>query len=156
LMQINKVRNLLLLALLMVVYIVPESSGCSSNTTMTPTATATSSVSPTGTSGTPEIEIKLAPVHELDIRFAESYPVQVFLYIKGGLPDGCTRFHGVEIVSRKNNTLKVEVTIERPKDAICPAIYTYFEQNINLGTDFKSGEQYTVVVNDQSTVFTMQ
>jgi hypothetical protein len=119
----------------------------------------TSSPAPTNTltaTGNPEIVIKPAPIHELDIRFAESFPVQVFLYIKGGLSDGCTKFHGIEIISRSNNTIKVEVTVERPKDAICTAIYGYFEQNLNLGTDFKSGETYNVTVNDQSTIFKMQ
>jgi len=101
------------------------------------------------------LEIKLAPIHELDIRFAESFPVQIFLYVKGGLPDGCTRFHGFEIVNRLEKALKIEVTTEKPKDAICTAIYGYFEQNINLGSDFKSGQTYTVTVNDKSTSFTM-
>ena len=101
------------------------------------------------------LETKLAPIHELDIRFAESFPVQVFLYIKGGLADGCTKFHGIEIKSRSNNSIRVEATVERPKDAVCPAIYTFFEQNLNLGSDFKSGETYTVTVNDKRTSFTM-
>ena len=102
------------------------------------------------------LEIKLAPIHELDIRFAESFPVQVFLYVKGGLSDGCTQFHGIEIKSRSGNSIKVEVTVERPKDKVCPAVYTYFEQNLNLGTNFKSGETYTVIVNDKNVVFVMQ
>jgi outer membrane receptor for Fe3+-dicitrate len=103
-----------------------------------------------------EVEIKSAPIHELDIRFAESYPIQVFLYIKGGLSDGCTKFHGIEIKSRSGNNIKIEVTVERPRDAVCPAVYTFFEQNFNLGTDFVSGERYTVTVNDASTSFVMQ
>jgi hypothetical protein len=103
-----------------------------------------------------DLEIKLAPIHELDVRFAESYPIQVFLYVKGGLSDGCTTFHGIEIKSRSGNSIKVEVTVERPKDKFCPAVYTYFEQNLNLGTDFKSGETYTVTVNDKNTTFIMQ
>lgn len=102
------------------------------------------------------LDIKLAPVHELDIRFAESFPVQVFLYVKGGLSDGCTTFHSIEIKSRSGNSIKVEVTVERTKGKFCPAVYTYFEKNINLGTDFKSGETYTVTVNDKSVVFVMQ
>jgi len=102
------------------------------------------------------LEIKLAPVHELDIKFAESFPVQVFLYVKGGLSDGCTTFHSTEIKSRSGNSIKVEVTVERPKGKFCPAVYTYFEKNLNLGTDFNSGETYTVTVNDKSIVFVMQ
>jgi len=104
----------------------------------------------------PELEVKLAPIHVLDVRFAESFPVQVFIYIKGGLSDGCTRFHGIEIKSRSNNNVRVEVTVERPRNATCPAVYTFFEQNLNLGSDFKTGETYSVVVNDKSTSFKMQ
>ena len=103
-----------------------------------------------------ELQVKLAPIHELDVRFAESFPVQVFIYIKGGLSDGCTRFHGIEIKSRSNNNVRVEVTVERPRNATCPAVYTFFEQNLNLGSDFKTGETYSVVVNDKSTSFKMQ
>ncbi len=108
-----------------------------------------------GTNGNGDLEIKLAPIHELDVRFAESFPVQVFLYVKGGLSDGCTKFHGLEIKSRSGNIINIEVTVDRPRDAVCPAIYGYFEQNVNLGTDFKSGETYTVTVNNESTSFVM-
>jgi hypothetical protein len=109
-----------------------------------------------GAGGDGEIEVKPAPIHELEVRFAESFPVQVFVYIKGGLADGCTSFHGLEITERAANRIKMEVTVERPKDAVCPAVYGFFEQNVNLGTDFKSGQTYTVIVNDRSTTFVMQ
>lgn len=102
------------------------------------------------------LEIRLAPIHDLEVRFAESFPVQVFLYVKGGLADGCTKFHGIDIKSRSSNSIRVEVTVERPKNAICPAVYTYFEQNLNLGSDFKLGETYSVAVNDKSTSFRTQ
>lgn len=101
------------------------------------------------------LEIKPAPINEMDVRFGESFPVQVFLYVKGGLADGCTKLHAIEIKSRSNNIVKVEATVERPKDAVCPAIYTFFERNLNLGSDFRSGETYTVTVNDKSRSFKM-
>jgi hypothetical protein len=102
------------------------------------------------------LDILRAPIHEAEIRFAESFPVQVFLYVKGGLPDGCSKFHGFEIKERRANTIFVEVTYDHPRDTACPAIYGFFEQNISLGGDFKSGETYTVVVNDVSKTFVMQ
>ncbi|MFC2009823.1 hypothetical protein ACFLT6_00240 [Chloroflexota bacterium] len=40
-------------------------------------------------------------------------------------------------------------------DAICPAVYGYFEQNVALGSDFISGETYTVKVNDVTKMFVM-
>ncbi|OGO06352.1 MAG: hypothetical protein A2Y92_00410 [Chloroflexi bacterium RBG_13_57_8] len=102
-----------------------------------------------------DIEIKLAPIHEVTISFAKSLPPQVIVYIKGGLPDGCTTFRGLEI-ERSGKTVKINVTVQRPKEAICTEIYGFFERNENLGSDFIKGETYTVVVNDTSTTFVMQ
>lgn len=98
-------------------------------------------------------EIKPAPIHEVDIRIAESYPEQIFVYIKGGLPDGCTTFndYSMEI---NGNIINITVTIKRPKDAMCPAIYGYFEQNIALGSNFIRGATYTVNVNGVTAEFT--
>jgi hypothetical protein len=102
-----------------------------------------------------EKEIQLAPIHEVSINVAKSYPPQVFVYIKGGLADSCTTFHELE-TERSDNTIKIMVTTERPKDAICAQVYSYFEKNVNLGTEFISGETYMVNVNDKKTSFIME
>lgn len=102
-----------------------------------------------------ELEIRLAPIHEIQINIAESYPSQVFVYIKGGLSDGCTTFHELT-TERSGNTINIRVTTQRPKDAICTQVYGFFEENVNLGSDFASGETYTVKVNDKTTSFVMQ
>ncbi len=99
-----------------------------------------------------EVEIKAAPIHEVTFNFMESYPVQVGAQIKGGLSDGCTTFHDA-VVTREGDTISISVTVQRPKDRVCPAIYTYFEENLNLGSDFASGKTYTVKVNDYTTSF---
>ncbi len=44
---------------------------------------------------------------------------------------------------------------QRPKDAICTQAYDFFEKNVNLGSDFASGETYTVKVNDKTSSFVM-
>jgi hypothetical protein len=98
------------------------------------------------------IEIRPAPIDEVNILFMESYPVQVGVYIKGGLPDGCTTFRDLT-TNRDNDTITIDVTIQKPGDAMCPAIYTWFEKNVNLGSDFTSGTTYTVKVNDVTTTF---
>ena len=92
------------------------------------------------------LEIKLAPIHEVQISVAESFPEQIFVHITGGLADSCTVFHDLTI-ERTGNTVKIEVTTERPKDAICAQVYGFFEENVNLGSDFTSGQTYTVDVN---------
>ncbi len=99
-----------------------------------------------------EIEINLAPIHDIQVNIAESYPEQIFIYIKGGLRDSCTTFHEIE-TQRSGNTIDIVVTTERPKDAVCAQVYGYFEKNVPLGSDFTSGETYTVNVNDVTTSF---
>jgi hypothetical protein len=98
------------------------------------------------------VEINLAPIHEVDVRFMESFPVQVGVYIKLGLSDGCTTFRDA-VVRQEGNTIKIEVTAQRPKDKICTAVYTFFEKNLNIGSDFIPGNTYTLEVNDYTTSF---
>ena len=100
-------------------------------------------------------EIKLAPIHEVNINIAESYPPQVFVYIKGGLSDGCTTFREAR-VNRNGHKINIEVTVQRPKNKVCTAIYGYFEENVALGSDFVSGETYTIQVNTETRTFVMQ
>lgn len=100
-----------------------------------------------------DIEIALAPIEEVTVNFMKSNPVQVGVYIRGGLRDGCTKFHDI-ITSREGDTINIEVTTQRPKDAVCPAVYTTFERYLNLGTDFVIGTTYTLNVNDYQATFT--
>jgi len=100
----------------------------------------------------PDLEIKPAPIHEIQVSIAESFPEQIFVYIKGGLAGSCTRFHDLS-TERAGNTIIIEVTTERPRDAICAQVYSYFEKNINLGTDFTSGQTYTVDLNGITETF---
>ena len=102
-----------------------------------------------------DIEIRLAPIHEVKVNIAESYPPQVMVHIKGGLSDSCTTFH--ELTQERNgNTIMIEVTTQRPKKEVCAQVYGFFEKNAKLGTDFASGETYTIRVNDKTETFVMQ
>ena len=92
------------------------------------------------------LEIKLAPIHEVQISIAESFPEQIFVHIKGGLADSCTAFHDLN-TERTDTTIKIEVTTERPRGAVCAQVYGFFEKNVNLGSDFTGGQTYTVDVN---------
>jgi len=102
-----------------------------------------------------EIIIRLAPIHEVQVLIAESFPPQIFIYIKGGLADSCTTFHDLT-KQRSGNTINITVTTERPKDAICAQVYGFFDKNVSLGSEFTSGETYTINVNDYTTSFVMQ
>lgn len=99
-----------------------------------------------------DMEIKLAPIDEVNVTILESNPPQISVYIKGGLPDGCTTFHDIE-TTREGSTVNITVTVQRPRGVDCPAIYTYFEKYINLGSDFIFGTTYTLNVNDYHTTF---
>ena len=101
------------------------------------------------------IEIRPAPIHEVQVNIAESFPPQIFVYIKGGLADACTTFYELT-VERSGNIINIEVTTQRPKEAICAQVYGYFEENVALGIEFTSGETYTINVNDETTSFLMQ
>ena len=101
-----------------------------------------------------EMEIRLAPIEEVQVNIAESYPPQIFVYIKGGLADSCTEFHELT-EERDGNTINITVTTQRPKDKICAQVYGFFEKNVALGSDFTSGETYTINVNDKTTTFVM-
>lgn len=98
-------------------------------------------------------EIRLAPIHEVSVVVMESYPEQIGVNIKLGLSDGCTTFHDA-MVSRDGYTVNITVTTQRPANAECPAVYTYYEKNLNLGSDFERGATYTLHVNDYITTFT--
>jgi hypothetical protein len=100
-----------------------------------------------------EIMISTTPIEKVTVFFMKSNPAQVGVHIVGGLPDGCTTFYGIEI-TREADTLNIKVTNQHPKDKFCPAIYTTFEKDVNLGSDFVTGKTYTVKVNDQTMTFT--
>jgi inhibitor of cysteine peptidase len=102
-----------------------------------------------------ETEIRPAPIHEVDVRIAESFPPQVFVHIKGGLADSCTTFHELT-TERSGNTIEIEVTTQRPRDKECAQVYSYFEKNVALGSNFTSDETYFINVNDEKTTFVMQ
>jgi len=101
----------------------------------------------------PQEEIDLAPIHEVNVTLLKSKPPQIGVYIKGGLRDGCTTFHNIEI-TREGSTVNIKVTTQHPKDKVCPAVYGYFEKDVNLGSNFSVGTIYTLNVNDYTSTFT--
>lgn len=100
-----------------------------------------------GDGGDEDMEIRLAPIHGVRVNIAESYPPQVFVFMKGGLPDACTTLHKASI-EHHDNTIDITVSTKRLKGKMCAQIYSYFEENVALGSDFASGEIYTANVNE--------
>jgi hypothetical protein len=99
-----------------------------------------------------------APIEQLEITVAESFPEQYFAAIVSGLPSGCEQFESLE-TERDGDTIRIRIwNTAPPKGALvaCTLIYGYVDHNVALGTDFDSGRTYTVVVNDVTTTFEAQ
>jgi hypothetical protein len=103
-------------------------------------------------------KIEDAPIDGLDVLTLESFPPQYNLVVTSGLPSGCAVFDKAEISGRGGNTITVRVTNIMPDDpnVVCTAIYGIKETTVGLGSDFTSGQTYTVNVNDQAIDFTAQ
>ena len=100
-----------------------------------------------------DLEIKQATIEEVSISIAESCPEQIIVNIKGGLEDSCTILHEIVILHCSEDTINISVTTERPKDAIGAQVYSFFNKSVNLGSDFTSGNTYTVDVNGVTATF---
>ena len=105
----------------------------------------------------PNTYAEAAPIDGLsDVRILESFPPQYAITVQAGLPSGCARQFRYNYVVNGN---VVEITVLNAilKADFCTAIYGLYEVNINLGSDFQSGQTYTVRVNNQAqTTFTAQ
>jgi hypothetical protein len=99
---------------------------------------------------------ELAPIDGLDVLTLESFPPQYMLHVRAGLPSGCAQPLSNRIVGRQGNVIQVEVLNSLPDNAICTAIYGNYDLNINLGSDFTSGQTYKVQVNDKEVTFKAQ
>ena len=100
----------------------------------------------------PEMEIYPAPIHEVRVFFEGT---QAWAYIKAGLPDICSEFYGGDS-QFTDNTVYINLDIQRPKGAACAQVYSYFEEYWAIGGDhYVSGETYTVDVNGYTTTFVM-
>jgi hypothetical protein len=99
-----------------------------------------------------------APIDELELIIRESFPPQYAARIVSGLPSGCAQFDEAEVTGRSGNEITIRVTNTMPDDpnVACTAIYGTKETIVELGSDFTSGERYTVRVNDKSLEFTAQ
>jgi hypothetical protein len=98
-----------------------------------------------------------APIEDVEILIQESMPPGYVARVTYGLPNGCARPGGFT-VDRQGDRINVEVHILMPADpnVVCTMIYGTDTHNISLGSDFTSGQTYTVRVNDRTETFTAQ
>ena len=102
-----------------------------------------------------------SPVQSAEVMVLESAPPQYQLRVVSGLPkgSGCSQFNGYEIRRSESNDIEVIVTHHEVADrmVMCTADFPIVETFVPLGSDFVSGEKYTVLVNsDTVTSFSAQ
>ena len=105
--------------------------------------------------GPPYTFIAVSPIERAEVLVLESYPPQYQIHVLSALPKGsaCSRFNGYEI--RRADSHRIDVTITHHEvsdpDIPCTADYPVVETAVPLGSDFESGVEYTVRVNDDVT-----
>jgi len=97
-------------------------------------------------------ETYLAPIDDIDIWADNSSPTQYFLYVLSGEPTSCSHFDRYEVTPASNTTIIVEI-FNRKCGTACAEEYSYVENTIPLGSDFVTGANYTVKVNDVTETF---
>lgn len=83
-----------------------------------------------------------------ELRIAESYPVQIFVGLKGSLPTPCHQLRVAVAKPDDQKRLKLDVYSVAKPDQVCIQVLHGFEQGVSLGGGFPSGT-YTVWVNGQ-------
>ena len=108
----------------------------------------------------PKMVVKESPVEGVELLILESFPPQYRLKVLSALPLGssCSKFNGYDISRPFANTIHITVThLEVAQTNVpCTRDRPVVETDISLGKDFKSGEEYTVRVNDHTETFTAQ
>ena len=96
----------------------------------------------------------LAPIDGIDLQIAESFPLQYFLAVASGLPDGCHSFGGYTL-TRESQRVLIKVFNLRPSNSMlmCIQVYGTVETPIPLGSDFDPSETYTIDVNGKTISF---
>ena len=87
----------------------------------------------------------LVTIEEIDILIAESHPVQVFVVIKGYLPDTCTDI-GQIIQAREGNAFLITIKNHCSQE-ICSDVIVPFTETISLQVYGLPAGNYTVDVN---------
>lgn len=103
----------------------------------------------------PDGPIIVAPIQidSVDVRVAESAPVQVFAHVTGVIGDGCSRL--LPLTQRRSgNTVTIEIQRERPRDAVCIQIAQLYDETIRLEGEFPPGS-YSLQVNALTRAFSV-
>jgi hypothetical protein len=99
----------------------------------------------------------LAPIEQVDINVAESFPPQYFVAIVSLQPNSCVSFDAIE-TTRDGNSIRILVwnLVPDDPDVLCAQVVSMTAHNVALGSDFKPGQSYDVQVNDVTRSFVAQ
>lgn len=93
------------------------------------------------------VMIYLAPIHDIEIWADGSLPPQYFVDVVSGEASICDHFNSYNVTRASNTTVIVDIFNLRCGTG-CPAVYSYVENTIPIGSDFVPGGNYTAVVNN--------
>ena len=100
--------------------------------------------------------IARSPVQSAEVVNTRSIPYEYTLRVVSGLPkgSGCSQFNGYEIRRNVPRQLDVIITHHEVADpsVVCTADFPILETDVPLGSEFSSGEEYTVNVNEDASV----
>lgn len=91
-----------------------------------------------------ERQVEQVTIESVDVRLAESFPVQVFVEVQGYLPDPCWEAQE-PFVQQDGNRFEIEIMAERDPNEACPQVIEDYAENVALGS-MDPGE-YIVIVN---------
>ncbi len=97
-----------------------------------------------------------ATVASIEIVIAESFPVQVFAILRGHLGDGCTEITGIASRGPVDNRFELDITTERPPDAMCTQALVPFEHNVPIPAYGLPAGDYEVAAGDARASFTLR
>lgn len=101
-----------------------------------------------------DVTIEPIQIEQVEVRIAESFPVQVFAHVTGFIGDGCSSALPAE-QQREGNTITLTINRQRPTEAMCTMIAKIYDENIRLAGDFPPGE-YVLKVNATTQTFSVQ
>ncbi len=89
----------------------------------------------------------LAPIEKIEVSATKSLPPQYRAHVTYGLPSGCAKPGGYDVV-RKGNVFEITVWNYMPSEPTpCTMIYGIASHSIPLGSDLTTGDTYTIRVN---------
>ena len=94
----------------------------------------------------------LAPIHDVEIWVDKCSPPQYFVDVVSGEPNSCVKFDRYN-VARTGKTTRVEIFNIEYVGGSCAEIYSYVDHTIPLGSDFVTGVNYTIMVNNVTETF---